>query len=106
MRDDIEWFRTLPTYHETDDVIFVHAGVRPNLTVQATTEWDRLWIREEFIHSPYDWGKVVVYGHTARPDFDIQPNKIGIDLKWHGAGCVGGIKLSGGKLIKTYRGNP
>lgn len=81
MQHAIEWFKSFPLYYESDNHIFVHAGLRPNLPLSAQTENDMLWIREEFIGSAFDWGKRVIYGHTATTVPNIQRNKIGLDTK-------------------------
>ena len=45
-----------------------------------STDADRLWIREPFLSSAYDWGKIIVFGHTVQFGGPlVQPNKIGID---------------------------
>jgi serine/threonine protein phosphatase 1 len=86
-----EFFTTLRTYYETDDYIFVHAGLRPGVPLDRQDREDLLWIRFEFISSPYDFGKTVVYGHTPvslnKPLID--KNKIGIDT-----GAVFGGRLT------------
>ena len=86
-----EFFTSLRTYHETDDYIFVHAGLRPAVHLDRQDRDDLLWIRFEFINSPYDFGKTVVYGHTPvslnKPLID--KNKICIDT-----GAVYGGKLT------------
>jgi serine/threonine protein phosphatase 1 len=38
-----------------------------------------LWIREEFLESTVNFGRVVVHGHTPTETPDIRPNRIGID---------------------------
>jgi len=103
-KEHVEWLRTLPLTYETDNFLFVHAGLRPNLTAQATSRHDKLWIREEFHNSAFDWGKVVVYGHTARKDILIESNKIGIDMRWHGSGHVGGVRLKEKTVERIYHG--
>jgi len=40
---------------------------------------DLLWIREEFLNSTMDYGKVVVHGHTPVDHPDIRSNRINID---------------------------
>lgn len=80
---------SLPRYYETDDYIFVHGGVKPGKSVEDTDPQDLIWIRDEFIDSDYDWGKKIIFGHTAVPvklgedivDFlpIVKENKIGID---------------------------
>lgn len=86
-----EFFASLRTYHETDNYIFVHAGLRPGIPLDRQDRNDLLWIRFEFIKSPYDFGKTVVYGHTPvsldKPLID--ENKVNIDT-----GAVYGGRLT------------
>lgn len=77
--EHITWFQSLPPYFETEDYIFVHAGLRPNLPPLLNGEEDMMWIREEFIESEADWGKTVVFGHTVQKEPLVMKNKIGID---------------------------
>lgn len=93
MQDDLEWFATLPLYYETDDHIFVHAGLKEPLPPEGNKRWDMLWIREPFHDSTYDWGKTVVYGHTAREYPLVEPNKMGLDTRWRGRGYVSGAEV-------------
>jgi serine/threonine protein phosphatase 1 len=56
-----------------------HAGVRPGIPLDRQTPKDLLWIREEFLSSPKDFGKRVVHGHTPTPKPEVLPNRINID---------------------------
>jgi serine/threonine protein phosphatase 1 len=97
-----DFFSSLRTYHETDDYIFVHAGLRPGVPLDQQDREDLLWIRFEFINSQYDFGKTVIYGHTPislnKPFIDR--NKICIDT-----GAVYGGRLTCIELpeIKIYQ---
>jgi len=42
-------------------------------------ESDLLWIRDEFLSSNEDFGKIVVHGHTPTRNVDVAPNRINID---------------------------
>lgn len=86
----LEFLDKLDLYYATDDFIFVHAGLRPGLPVERQSETDLLWIRDEFLDSSYDWGRVVVFGHTPLPEPLFKANKIGVDT-----GAVYGRVLSG-----------
>jgi len=77
--EHLQFFKSLPLYYETDDYIFVHAGLRPGVPLEAQQTEDMLWIRDKFIYSPYDFGKRVVFGHTPLSKPLVEPNKIGID---------------------------
>lgn len=74
-----KFFQSLLPYYETDQYIFVHAGLRPGLPPGDQTLDDLLWIRYEFIDSGDDFGKIVIFGHTSMTSPLIDKNKIGID---------------------------
>jgi len=87
----MEFCTNLQPYYETDSYIFVHAGLRPGVPLVEQSVDDLIWIREEFINSSCDFGKVVVFGHTILSFTTpiINDNKIGIDT-----GAVFGGKLT------------
>ena len=87
--EHMEFYESTTLYHETEDYIFVHAGMRPPFPLADQAADDLLWIREEFIHSAHDFGKRVVFGHTPFREPLVLPNKIGIDT-----GAVYGNKLT------------
>lgn len=92
-KEHMTFFKHLDLFHETDNYIFVHAGLKEKKPLQAQTQDDLLWIRQKFIKSKYDFGKQVVFGHTPLAAPLVQPNKIGIDT-----GAVYGNSLTCVKL--------
>jgi serine/threonine protein phosphatase 1 len=85
----LEFFDNLRLYYETENYIFVHGGLKANIPLEHQDEWDMLWIRDEFIYSDFDFGKLVIFGHTPFREPLILDNKIGIDT-----GAVYGNKLT------------
>jgi serine/threonine protein phosphatase 1 len=77
--EHMEFFRALRLYYETENYIFVHAGLRPKVPLGAQEAEDLLWIRDKFIYSRYKFGKTVVFGHTPLEKPLVESNKIGID---------------------------
>ncbi len=61
----LDFLDALPLWFETDDLLFVHAGLRPGLPIDQQDPEDLLWIRDPFLTSDEDFGKLVVHGHTA-----------------------------------------
>ena len=59
------FLENLPLWHATDDLLFVHAGLRPGIALADQDVEDLLWIRDGFLDSTYDFGKLIVHGHTA-----------------------------------------
>jgi serine/threonine protein phosphatase 1 len=56
-----------------------HAGVRPGIPLERQTEEDLLWIRDQFLQSRADFGKIVVHGHTPVEKPEVLPNRINVD---------------------------
>ena len=75
----LQFFRDLRLYFETENHIFVHAGLRPGISPQNQREEDLLWIREDFLKSDYRWGKTIVFGHTPMRKPYLKPERIGLD---------------------------
>lgn len=98
MRSDIEWFKTLPLHYETEEYIFVHAGLRPPLGPKATSRHDKLWIRDDFLNSTYDWGKIVVHGHTANRRPELFKNRINVDTRAR-VGSISAVRLGEGQPL-------
>lgn len=61
--EHIDFIGKLDYYHETEEYIFVHAGVQSGTPVQETDPYTLIWIREEF-YEAYTGNKTVVFGHT------------------------------------------
>lgn len=98
--DHLRFFESLLPFYETDEFIFVHAGLLPGIPLAGQDTYDLQWIRQEFIDSDYDFGKRVVFGHTHFSAPLITANKIGIDT-----GAVYGGKLTCVELptLKFYQ---
>ncbi len=73
------WINNLDLMHREGTYLFVHAGIRPGLSLKSQKREDLLWIREPFLsdNSPRD--VVVVHGHTPRPAPEVLDTRIGID---------------------------
>ena len=75
----LDFFSTLLPMIELEQYYIVHAGFRPHIRIEDQDQNDMIWIREEFIYSDYDFGKVVIFGHTPFNSPLVMKNKIGID---------------------------
>ena len=71
-------FSLLPFY-ETDDYVFVHAGINPDLPLSGQSLADLCEIREPFLRGRLHLGKTVVFGHTPFATPYVAAGKIGID---------------------------
>ena len=85
----LTFYHNLLLYYETEDYIFVHAGLRPNIPLKEQNSTDLLWIRDEFYASRFTFPKRVIFGHTPFSEPMVRKDKIGIDT-----GAVYGNKLT------------
>lgn len=74
-----DFFSGLCPYYMTDTHVFVHAGLYPGLPIDQQ-DFEALYeMRNVFLESEYDFGKVVVFGHTPFTTPLVTKTKIGID---------------------------
>jgi serine/threonine protein phosphatase 1 len=88
----------LPLMHEEGGYVFVHAGVRPGVPLDRQAAEDLLWIRDEFLVSAADHGKVVVHGHSISERPELRPNRVGIDTGAFATGRLTCLVLEGNEL--------
>lgn len=74
-----QFFRDLQSSYVCGDFFFAHAGVKPHVDLSLQKEQDLLWIREEFLTSNEDFGKIVIHGHTPTREIEVERNRINID---------------------------
>jgi serine/threonine protein phosphatase 1 len=76
----------LELYLQLGDYLFVHAGIRPGISLEKQNAEDLLWIRDEFLASKAEHPLRVVHGHTIREEIQNRPNRIGIDTGAYATG--------------------
>ncbi len=81
--------------HTEGDYFFVHAGIRPGVPLDRQRLEDLMWIRDDFLRSHLDFGKIVVHGHTVTAQPDLQRNRIGIDTGAFASGRLTCLALEG-----------
>jgi serine/threonine protein phosphatase 1 len=77
------------------DYLFVHAGIRPMVPLDRQNIIDLLWIRDDFLKSQLDHGKLIVHGHTPVPHPDVRHNRINIDTGAWYTGTLTCLMLEG-----------
>jgi serine/threonine protein phosphatase 1 len=65
-----------------------HAGVRPGVPLERQEVEDLLWIRDQFLQSRADFGKIVVHGHTPAENPEVLPNRINVDTGAYMTSCL------------------
>ena len=94
-RAHIDFLRGLPDRVQIGDYLFVHAGIRPGVAIEAQQPADLRWIRAEFLSSEADHGVTVVHGHTIAPTPQSLANRVGIDTGCYAGGPLTALVLEG-----------
>jgi serine/threonine protein phosphatase 1 len=77
------------------DYVFVHAGLRPGVTLEDQVEADLLWIRQAFLGADGPFGKIVVHGHTPVEQAGADDYRISIDTGAYATGILTAVRLEG-----------
>lgn len=79
----IDYLTNLPYKLEDDTYLFVHGGVLPGIPFDQHTPADFMALygtrREAFMQCEDNHGKIIVHGHTPRPEGEILSNRVNTD---------------------------
>ena len=95
----LKFLRSLKPSFVCGDFFFVHAGVRPGISLKEQEEADLLWIRDDFLESKANFGKYIVHGHTPVREPDIRPNRINIDTGAYATGNLTLLRIQGSSML-------
>jgi len=98
-QDHHRFLEMLQSSFSCGDFFFVHAGIRPGIPLTQQTEDDLLSIRDDFLSSEEDFGKVIVHGHTPVHVPDIRPNRINIDTGAYATGRLTCLLIERDELL-------
>jgi len=89
----LDFYRSLPTHIAIGDYLFVHAGVRHGVELEAQSEQDLLWIREAFLRETRPFEKFVVHGHSPTNQPYFGPHRICVDTGAYASGILTAARL-------------
>lgn len=97
--EHVALLESMPFSVTLGDYFFCHAGVKPGVPLERQSERDLMWIRDEFLGSDCDFGKVIVHGHTPAPAVEFRPNRINIDTGAYATGRLTCLVLEGSEQL-------
>lgn len=112
--DLVSFIRSLPYHYETENHIFVHAGLDLSLDDwKKTSDYQKVWLRKPFHEGKNRTGKSIVFGHTpvygllnepvgTKNLFKTSDGKIGIDGGAVFGGVLHGVLFKGKELVSDY----
>ena len=87
---------------ENEEFFFCHAGVRPGVPLDQQKRSHLVELREPFLSSTKDFGKVVVHGHTITDEPVLKPNRIGIDTGAWQWGPLTAVEVPSRRIWQEY----
>lgn len=99
----IAFMRTLPVMVCSEKFVFVHAGIRPGIALEAQDEADLLNIREEFFRAAHSLDRWVVHGHTIVDVPKLDGRRLDIDTGAFQSGRLTALRIVGkyGRLLSN-----
>lgn len=91
--EHVEFLESFENMIELGDYVFVHAGIRPGVEMEAQKFSDLRWIRDDFLNHEGDHGRVIVHGHSISEDIEHRHNRIGIDTGAFASGRLSAVAL-------------
>lgn len=84
----------------TEQVCFVHAGIRPGVPLVDQDPHDLRWIRKEFLRYDQPFEKFVIHGHTPTENDlpDVRSNRICIDTGAYATGRLTATAIKTGEV--------
>ena len=92
---ELRFLRSLELTAHFGSYLFVHAGIDPSRPLDRQRPEDLIWIREPFLTSQADFGRIVVHGHTPGYEAQLLPNRINIDTGAFATGRLTCLVLEG-----------
>ncbi|TKT69396.1 serine/threonine protein phosphatase [Aquamicrobium sp. LC103] len=95
------FLRSLPVMVKSQRFVFVHAGIRPGISLDAQSDDDLVTIRSEFLNARLSSDKWIVHGHTRVRDPRPLGRRFGIDTGAFESGRLTALRIYGsrGRLI-------
>lgn len=75
----IEFLQSFGDTFRFGDYLFVHAGIRPGVSLEEQSQQDLRWIRDPFLNDTQSHGFTVIHGHTIVDAVEEKANRIAID---------------------------
>lgn len=75
----LDFLASLPYHYQADELLFVHAGIRPGIALEQQDRDDLIWIRDEFHRDEREHPWLVVHGHTPVDAATHYGNRVNLD---------------------------
>ena len=89
----LTFLRDMKDSYRFGDYLFVHAGVRPGVSLDEQSRNDLRWIREPFLSHGQPHDLMIVHGHTIVDEVEEHGNRIAIDTGAYASGVLTALAI-------------
>ena len=99
----LAFLQGLPICLSAPGFFFVHAGIRPGVSLERQDDYDLIWIRAGFLNAAPREGLTVVHGHTPVEEPEIVPGRVDIDTGCFGSGVLTALRVTPDRSMKLLQ---
>jgi serine/threonine protein phosphatase 1 len=77
--EHVEFLESLPVLLDTPEAVFVHAGLRPGVKIDAQADDDLIWFRDNYESDYSEFDRLIVHGHMPRTEALVSPYRLALD---------------------------
>lgn len=89
----VAFLRSLPVLIEADRYLFVHAGIRPGVSLDQQRDEDLVFIRSAFFDNADMLDHYVVHGHTPVEEAKREGMRVNLDTGAYFSGKLTGLRI-------------
>ncbi len=104
--EHLQFLKNLHFSYQKGGFLFVHAGLRPGVSLDRQVKSDMLWIREPFLSHSAPFGVIAVHGHTPSEAPVLRANRIGIDTGAYLTGRLTCLLINSDRIDIVETGAP
>lgn len=99
----VRFLRDLPVLVQAGRFLFVHAGLRPGVPIEAQTDSDLVFIRASFLQGPPLPDRIVVHGHTPITQPKFENGRVNLDTGAYFSGRLTALRIyqNTGRFLST-----
>ena len=97
----LDWIRGLPKIARIGPLVFAHAGIDPDVPLDAQDPRSLMWTRRPWLDSsgPYPQGVAVLHGHTPQLPVDLShPHRVNLDTGAFRTGVLSALVIRGARM--------
>ncbi len=90
----VAFLEGLPVMAFSNEFVFVHAGLRPGVSLERQEDADLINIRDEFLAYPHKWDRWIVHGHTRVPFPQAKQRRLGLETAVYETGRLSAVRIA------------